>query len=520
MYKVVVVDDEPLILRSIKNSIINAHSGFYIDGEASNGEDAIKVIEKLQPDVVFTDIRMPIIDGLSLAEELYKRNNKSKIIIVSGYQEFDYAKRALKFGVKEYLLKPIDQGYLKQLLEKIYIEFENEKVENQKLLLQELLNSNFHSEIPDSKLEHYFDTNLKYGIFLLCSGSFCTINSNWNTPSKNFWLENDINLILNRILPAEIPTWAFDYKNGNMKIIIIGLADASKHSFLSISGQLFKELNSKQFPITIVTSNLLNHLCDLPYITQEYDIILRKNIVFSVSKLILSDVINIDYEVKNVMIEANAEKILYLYIEKLQQKQFISEFQKILSVYQDKKLPQFKLESLLKHIANLFLISGSAISQSAYIEIGLEIDELISNSYNYKQIFDGMCVIYDELFNLIGKADIDINSQEFLANEVENFITQNYTNQISLQLIAEKFGFALPYLSNIFKKHKGISPMKFIINLRIERAKELLMSDENLTLKDISLMIGYEDPFYMSRAFKLVTNMSPSEFRRPQSKLQ
>jgi two-component system, response regulator YesN len=521
MYKVVVVEDEPLILRSIKNSIIKAHSGFYIDGEASNGEDAIDIIEKSQPDVVFTDIRMPILDGLSLVEELRKRMIQAKIIILSGYQEFDYAKRALKYGVNDYILKPIDQDYLKDLLEKIYTELENEKIENQKFLLQELINSNYYSEIPDSKLEHAFDKNLKYGFFLLCSGSYCTINLNWNTPSKNFWLRNNIQLILNKILPTGIPSWVLDYKNGNMKIIVVGLTEAANNSFSTITSELFRNLISKQFPITIVTSSLLNQLYDLPYIIQEYDIILRKNIVFSISKLVLSDAVNNDNEVMNDMIEVNAEKLLYVnYIKNFQQKQFIYEFEKILKVYEENRLPQLKLESLLKHITNLFLISGSQISQDDYIETCLEIDELISNSYNYKQVFDGMCVIYSELFDLLANTDIDRNSQESLVKEVENFIRQNYTNQISLQSIAKRFGFTLPYLSSIFKKQKGISPMKFIINLRIERAKELLISDRNLTLKDISLLTGYEDPFYLSRAFKSVTNMSPSEFKRHQNKLQ
>ena len=514
MYKVVVVDDEPLLLRSIKNSIVSAHPGFYIDGEAMNGEDAIEVIEKSLPDVVFTDIRMPIVDGLSLIKELYKRKIQVKIVILSGYQEFDYAKRALKYGVEDYLLKPIDEDELKQLLYKIYTDLENQYKDHQYHLLEELINNDFKFHPSISKINKFFSSNLLYGSILLCSGSYCTLNCNSITAAKDFWLKNDLNLLLKNLLPDELPNWTLDYKNGNTKLVLLGFCNANITSFASITEKLFDTLALKQFPITVIASETFTSIDLLPYFINECDLILKKSIVFSVSKIISSSSVSVNVKFSEYLIDVNSEKQFSLYIEKVKPLQFKTEFKNLLNVYKDAASSQITIENMLKHLVNLFQFSGNFLSQDKLVEISLEIDELISNSFNYSQIFEGMSFIFDDLFVLFRNNYIDTSDQKLLADHVENYIRQNLANQISLKLISEKFGFTLPYLSCIFKKYKSVSPMQFIINLRIEKVKQLLMSNSDLSLKDISLFIGYDDPLYLSRVFKSVTGVSPSEFRK------
>ena len=123
MLKVLLVDDEPLAIEGMKNIIKWEKIGYNICGVAEDGEEAISIIRKTKPDVVVTDIRMPVLDGLELISLVKKRiDSNIKFIILSGYSEFEYAKKAMEFGVKHYLLKPVFEEEMQQVLLELYTE--------------------------------------------------------------------------------------------------------------------------------------------------------------------------------------------------------------------------------------------------------------------------------------------------------------------------------------------------------------------------------------------------------------
>ncbi len=126
-FKVVVAEDEPLIRENLIKKIGQCHEGFEVAGEAHNGDHAFRLIEELHPDVLITDIRMPVKDGLALLEETYYRFPHLKTVIVSGYDDFSYAKTAIRFGVKDYLLKPIKIEELRRVLADIYMQLDKER---------------------------------------------------------------------------------------------------------------------------------------------------------------------------------------------------------------------------------------------------------------------------------------------------------------------------------------------------------------------------------------------------------
>lgn len=125
MYKAITVDDEKLIKKSISALIKTNETGFEIVGEAKDGMEALKLQEKAAPDLIITDIRMPKMNGLSFIEQVKERNPDTKFIIISGYDEFEYAQTAIRFGVIDFLLKPIKPDQLLSSLSKVYRQIEN-----------------------------------------------------------------------------------------------------------------------------------------------------------------------------------------------------------------------------------------------------------------------------------------------------------------------------------------------------------------------------------------------------------
>jgi YesN/AraC family two-component response regulator len=124
--KAVVAEDEELILNHIIKHIHGFQLGFSVVGAAQNGKQALELIEEHSPDLLLTDIRMPVIDGLELLKQVTLNYPYIKTIIISGYSEFEYAKQAIKYGVKDYLLKPLEPDELREALTAIKVSLENE----------------------------------------------------------------------------------------------------------------------------------------------------------------------------------------------------------------------------------------------------------------------------------------------------------------------------------------------------------------------------------------------------------
>lgn len=143
MYKILIVDDEPIVREGIRERIQWAKHGYECIGACENGREALEVMAQERPDVVLTDICMPYMDGLELSRHIVEKYPKTRIIILTGFDDFDYAQQAVKLQVTDFILKPITSAELRELLDKIKLEMDEESGRNEHLLRmkQELKNS-------------------------------------------------------------------------------------------------------------------------------------------------------------------------------------------------------------------------------------------------------------------------------------------------------------------------------------------------------------------------------------------
>ncbi len=127
MLKVFLVEDESIVRENLRDSIMWQQYGYQFAGEASDGEMALPMIRKVKPDVLITDIKMPFMDGLALSGIVSQEFPQMKIIIISGYSEFEYARQAIRAGVEQYLLKPVTRSALQKTLQEIKDKIDNER---------------------------------------------------------------------------------------------------------------------------------------------------------------------------------------------------------------------------------------------------------------------------------------------------------------------------------------------------------------------------------------------------------
>ena len=145
LYRIILVDDEEEVRKSIIRKIKWEENGFLVAGDAENGEDALEKIELLEPDLILTDIRMPYMDGLTLAERVRQKYPSMKIVIFSGYDDFEYAKQAIKLNVTEYILKPVNVEELTAILQKIKANLDQEIEQKRNV---NLLRENYIKSLP------------------------------------------------------------------------------------------------------------------------------------------------------------------------------------------------------------------------------------------------------------------------------------------------------------------------------------------------------------------------------------
>lgn len=166
IYKYMVVEDEDLIRNNIIKKIESMKMPFELIGDADNGRDALALIDHHCLDIVFTDIKMPIMDGLELAEELYFSYPHIKIIIITGYNDFSFAQKAIRFGVNDYILKPVDLNEMRNLLHRILENFKINQNYQYKLINQRNAEKVYTKEETIHLVENYIRKNYRNEITL------------------------------------------------------------------------------------------------------------------------------------------------------------------------------------------------------------------------------------------------------------------------------------------------------------------------------------------------------------------
>ncbi|XID93124.1 response regulator [Paenibacillaceae bacterium WGS1546] len=177
-FSTVIAEDEDLIRSGLVRKIEQSRKSFAVVGEAAHGEEALELVRRLQPQLLVTDIRMPVMDGLKLIEEVHKYYPRTAVIVASGYADFEYARKAMKFNVKHYLLKPIKQQELAEVLDDIRAQLSKEPIvetndiEKTVQRVQQYLREHFHEDISLEQLAKQFNFSSAYlsKIFLKHAG--------------------------------------------------------------------------------------------------------------------------------------------------------------------------------------------------------------------------------------------------------------------------------------------------------------------------------------------------------------
>ncbi len=467
MYKVLIVDDEEFIVKSLVMGTDWKSCGFEVAGSARDGVEAYEMICEIKPDLVFTDIRMPGMSGLELIKSIQAIHKDILFVVISGYAEFAYARKALDYGAVGYCLKPFDDEEITKVLKKA----------------ANILNNTGRKEKPDiiplleeetSEARHELDSYFKANG--IAEGEKIVIIA---SIGKELAFENKQYISI---------------KTGSSKTIYIG----KYTDFGSIAHSL------QPIPEGVkgigICEGMYSAFSMRKYIDEAFTLAYQ---FFTAGTRKISNSINSN----NIDIEALIAKYENAFI-----KMDLSELVKQLDNFY-KSAVEGRLS--IKHAMNIF---------NDYVKFSIR--SLGEDSYEeYVFNFDDICYLFIDMYTMVEYIKDKITgfmgtNNNVLTDEVRNeyfkkiinYINQNFFKDISIRSLAQDFVINPNYISQLFRKELGMTFTDYITKMRMNYAKELLQKTE-YSQGEIAAKCGYSDYFYFIRVFKKTTGVTPGQFR-------
>ena len=533
MEKVLIVDDEPKVCQLICELIDWRALNMEIVGTANDGIKALDMVREFNPDIIVTDIRMPGYDGLELINRITGTGKDAEVVIISGYSQFEYAQMAIKYGVSEYLLKPIKKEELYRTILKIQGKFRQKKElltkeEQLKIRLQsdtEKLRLGFIAEILSDKgvsaeqasienINEGYHFNFQAGCFMVAA---VKIDCNADHEKCFSIMKSKTVQILNSLLKPK----CFDMDSFSDESTVYCVMNFEKEAQKSIrkqlkvvldelliQGRLFNELK-----ITIGVGSAANEINQLKSSFDMANFAIKERLLAGTGKLV-EDVAIYENHVLLGTLLAKLHKSMSAALDILDKASVLAIIDSVKAeVLSQHQLSGQEIYQLVKEICSIYLLS----MRNSKIEI--------VNSGDFYTAFCSYadhCGTVRELFKLLSgsigdslEGVIEEKKQEVTKpiRTAKKYIQGNYMNPISLEEVSEIVGFNASYFSTLFKKETGSNFLEYLTKVRMDKAKELL-KETKLSVSAICEEVGYNDLKHFTKSFSKVAGIKPNEYRK------
>lgn len=535
MYKVVLVDDEILTREAISENTPWEEAGFILTGTAENGRDAISVIESVHPELVITDITMPVMDGLDLSKYIKEKYPSTSVIIISGYNEFEYAKRALSYGVMEYLLKPFTPDEFLGVLNKAREELakritEEEQIETlraeqkmnksklQKLFVKELLEGKTTSRNLVSQMENFgMSAVYKYQAVVFVAinnaGNFYK-NQSQNRDGSDELLNFAIANIIGELIEGKDGILQFIGTDENGIYVFSADTEEQLREKITHMGGIFIDSILKYLEVetSIIVGDTVESISDWSIsfnaarnATKDIFSKSKENFIFS------SDSENHEQGENEVLLTAFADSI----IECLKQGNIEKLHDTSKNLFDELRKAHLERNDILFRIQNIafaILMQLKTILDPAQ-QLHTQNHEFFQNMQHCRhiseleqQFISFLDFIHEQVF--VGS----MSSNQKLAFQAREYIEQNFNREdLSLNDVCSFLGMSPSYFSVVYKNETGETFIETMTRVRMERAKILLL-DATKKNYEIAEQVGFVDPHYFGSVFKKYTGMTPTEY--------
>lgn len=526
MYKIIIVDDEEMVCRLLLQLAHWDELNISVAAVCHDGWTALEKVKEIQPDIVLTDIRIPGLDGLQLINQAISSGCEAEFIVISGYKYFEYAYHAMRVGVVDYLLKPIEEKALndtllrtcrmieekrnkKRYANEISLLAENGKRAGKVKFLWDLVYEKRLELSSAQEVEERYLLNFPFDTFL-----GVVIRGNQNFQMEDTLFESKVSGIGERIFSD----------NQIFVMASVGSVFVCVLNFKGEDGRLIdRKMNSFFYDLSVAAKNHGNMIVtmgtgtavplrDLPKSVQEAKEAEEAKIVCGNNRMIRFS----EQKFRDITLEQLADSSVWRQLSACLDALNAEELKSSL----DKLKRRFtKFSPVPPKVVFDFLEEFMLLLRRAYAEIGEE--EFLGQIAALETECHAIAGI-EEFFQLLtNRVGILLEKMQTEKNYLERkpirfakaYIAEHYSEPLCLESVAEEIGLNPSYFSTLFKKICNQSFVEYLTGVRIRVAKELLRSTE-LSNTEIALRIGYSSDKYFIRVFKKETGVRPNDYRR------
>ncbi|MDQ0059328.1 response regulator [Paenibacillus harenae] len=485
MHNVLIVDDEPWVAYGITHVIDWNSLGYNVIGEAHDGLTALRIIQEKKPELIISDIRMPGLDGIELLERINLLQLETKVILISGYADFEYAQRALRLGAFDYLLKQVDK----------------EKLTESVARLSELLEQERRAGLrTDQFLDELFE-----------------------------WLEPDNTMTIGRILANKgVETPYPDYRLLSCLYSPQSQAASfSKEGLYEREGVIAVKVRTGQHKLSILLNydeseyplHFLNHISDyllnaqytgisslgqvstpIARLYQESDIAACTAAMHQGAQIISYKQGDLSPDIRKVMLN------LEVSIKEQARDGIFGLLDRLCAACREQSLYIDQIAMIYNQIVSIIYKYHGGSTRIAEIE-HLHYEHIARYYSSAESLFDRI----KSFFGLLTEEEVHIHNVQ--VEKMLEYIDSRYTEDLLLSAIAKHFKISIGYLSTLIKKETGMTYSDYIMNKRLSMAKDLL-GDASLSIHDIVHRVGYKDYFHFNKLFKKQFGITPSKYRK------
>ncbi len=535
LYRIMLVDDEEEVRKAMIRKMDWEGLGFTVVGDAENGQDALEKLEQLEPDVVMTDIRMPYMDGLALTAYIREKYPSVRVLIFSGYDDFEYAQQAIKLNVTEYILKPVNGQELAEILNRIRVSLDQEIEQRRDI---DMLRENYLGSLPI--LRELFLNDLvgrtrdvetvvpklrEYGIDILDARKWlaAVIHVEQMEQTESQVLSQHQELIpisVKRLVEDHLkPYCRFAIFNSADGITVIAAVDEdnTQTGLINVLNDICKE-SRRVLEVAITVG--VGHSCDtLQEISRSYqtavDALGYRAIVGGGKTIYINDVEPVSRG--KLQLDAKGEAELAAAV-KFGPKELIgSVIQSLVSRMDDVRVHARQYQVYMLSIVNCLI----RLMQ----QYDLNMDEMFVDQGPYADILAGIHRKEDFAAWIIPVAcrmseamnrERDNTTRKVIL-EAQQYIRENYSNpELSVEMLCRHLHMSPAYFSTMFKKETGQTYINYLTEVRLEKAVELLNTSDDKTYI-VAQKVGYQEQNYFSYVFKKRFGVSPTKYRGTQS---
>lgn len=531
MLKVFLAEDEFIIREGIKNNIDWQAYGYEFCGEASDGELAFPLIQKTRPDILITDIKMPFVDGLALSRLVKKELPETEIIILSGYEEFDYAKEAIQIGVARYLLKPINGETLLQEIDSVAEIILGKQKEKE-------IREKYQKEMEENSLRDQMD------LFQHLVTGDCSMEELLSVADK---LDLKIMAPWYSIVLLKIQSMKHDYEEYSGSIVVVDerivkLAEP-EHVLIfdrALEGRAFlfkadseeellayqKEYLGDVKEVLSGYANLryfggigtpVNRLREIPASFEDASHAFAHRYLVAESCILDSSLLMQEGAAEHEDFRISAVNPEQIDRAKMQEFLRTGDLDEVV-YFVDEFFGKLDGGAMKSRIFRQYITMDAYFSIVDFLKgLGLQKDEIEAPDQDSSILQDEKSAM-DYIVRIMNKALVlrekrASSRYEDVVSEVIHYIEDNYAQEeLSLNLLASHVNFSPNHLSMIFSQQTGQTLIRYLTDYRMNRAKELLRCSSKKS-SVISMEVGYKDPHYFSYLFKKTQGMTPTQYR-------